>query len=139
MGFRSVVISSDYGNKLPDWFLEKWGDWFHWYVHPENGTKGLPFSSIVERKTYWFGRTAAGDELKESLAIELANDCQKWWDEDSFPFTLSWLHECHGVTTCHVYKSKIIWQEPKEMEVVPEITHHYCHCAPEYGAKESEV
>jgi len=115
MGFRSTLTTYDYPIKWPDWFRKKYE-----FSIGCNGRGAL--YSIGEHKTYTEWLTLPED-------IQKAID----WDEFTLNFVLVYLHECGGITRYQIGKDSIKCSEPKEWDVVEEITHWYCSGCSDVG------
>ena len=107
MGFRSVFVTESAHYQWPDWFVKK-------YHETVNITEHC-LTSKLEHKTY-----TVWSHL--DLDIQKAID----WDKKK-NVVVVYLHECGGITRCHITKDRIIYTEPSGWEVTEEITHDYCY------------
>lgn len=117
MGFRSMVVSSDYPIHWPGWFAEKYASTLH---VPVSG----PLSSRHEHKVYGAWSDLAADVQK---AIDW-NDHSPQRARFDLPFRLCFFHECGGVTVVKITRDTITYSEPEsgEWQVVEAPTHSYC-------------
>lgn len=105
MGFRSVIITEDYGYSWPAWLRDKYPS----LNVPERGL----ISSRYEIKIY--------DD-------KLMRDIQEACIEAGalLPFRIVIFHECAGITLCDITKDGIEYLEPDGFKRVKFITHYYC-------------
>ena len=126
MGFRSTIVSEHLRLSLPDWFVDKWKDLYHFNNSigvDWDGKKhiSLPISSIVERKYY------------DSFSVtELFIDIQTVLKEDTIsginkPIHIVLLHECGGLSVVDITKDNITGREPTGWKSVDHVTHDYCY------------
>ncbi len=110
------------GIELPEWFTEKYADYFHFLEYKSK--KLFSFASKEARKYY--GDLEDDEELR---------DIQKVMIEGDIDGTLSvvLLHECGGITLVFITKENIKAREPRTWEDVSSVTHSYC-----YGCSESD-
>ena len=123
MGFRSTLITEDIGLSLPEWFVDKYRDYF--WMCDEEGKFYFPISTKFEIKTYF----PTGEELPKDLQRVL-NEQEGGCNND---LVFIWLHECGGITRVEIHKDKIIYTEPVGWKKVDGITHDYC-----YGCSDAE-
>lgn len=122
MGFRSVILSEDTWQELPEWFVERWKDTLHFGVHTKlSGKKlrpGFPIAGKSEFKEYG------------NIAEDLYADLQKLPTEMKwkYPVQFIWFHECHGVTKFCIWPDGTIkMAEPTGWELVDRVLHDYCY------------
>lgn len=119
MGFRSTFITEQTRLVIPQWFVNKWGQ----YVNIATSRFDyepfamLPISSKHEGKTYgiWGG-------LETDIQEMLKQD-PEWKDNKERNIVLIYLHECGGITKVQVFADGIVYSEPVMYRRVEEVTH----------------
>ena len=115
MGFRSTLVSEDFGQVAPDWFIEKY-DWLSFSSW--NGKTCIGISSVNERKFY-----------AEFENTELFIDLQRVLKELKMKsvYTVVLLHECGGITLVKISQDEIYGREPLTWKEVKGVEHDYCY------------
>ena len=116
MGFRSTFTSSGYNIKWPDWFTEK-------YENHVNIQDGGCISSKYEAKLYMASHIG---ELAEDVQKVITTDKPQGFCK-GFEFILMFMHECDGVSRCHITPEYIKWSEPIGWRWEDDTTHNYCY------------
>ena len=115
MGFRSVFITEDWAEEIPQWFVAK-------YPHLAYGNfdnkPNFPIAQLFESKFY-------GPFAKDERWLDIQRIIKE--SEDLDAVTIILLHECGGVTRIQITKDAIIGQEPTEWRRVDGVTHNYCY------------
>lgn len=121
MGFRTLMMTSDYHLDIPQWFVDKWKDQFHFggYTKDNVTYKNMPIASKFERKFY----SSKDEDIFKDLQIVLNEQGENGLKD----FEIVLFHECDGVTKVHIGKDFIRMYEPSEWHEVDGIEHNYCY------------
>lgn len=119
MGFRSTFATMDYAIKWPAWFVEKWKGSVHFGSWQDSPAGALASKFEGKMHNQWV-------DLPED--VQKAIDWKEWEPNAKYPFlfVICFMHECGGVTRCHITREAIRWSEPDGWGEVDHVTHSYC-------------
>ncbi len=119
MGFRSVFITSDDNVHWPNWFVEKYSNSVYFN---ERGV-GCISSKFESKATY-----------------SIVEDIQAALGSQNFPFYITFLHECGGITKVNFVDGNVIYCTPEDWHHDGGFMHSYCYgCSDAYREEVTNV
>ena len=121
MGIRCTFVTSFYGPRLPDWFVEKWRDTVSFDSYANSF--GFPLASKIRTKAHRVGI------IEDIQRVLQETDDGKRQHKIDFVY----LHECAGITHIRISKDEVMYFEPTAWKEVEDADghQHYSSCGPE--------
>ena len=117
MGFLSTFTVEHKGLVWPDWFKEKYAKYLTFSMDSM-------IAPVREMKMYMPPLSELPEDIRRAID----------WEGNVVIFVMCFLHECEGITRCHITRDAIRWSEPTAWAEVEEVSHHYC-----YGCSDIDV
>jgi hypothetical protein len=124
MGFRSMMMTADFGVEWSPEFIAKHEKWINIPTSP-NGKRIGALSSKHETKFY----SSAREDVIQDIAMEVRRDLIK---DSEMTYEVVLLHECGGITKFDIRQDRVDTLEPESWRLTDEIQHSYC-----YGCSEN--